>query len=107
MQDQKIRLQDAPIYSDFAEDEDFAELIEFYVSTINDKKEEIRTLFQSGNLQELKSKAHQMKGSAGGYGFSALSELGAELEQACGSEDVVIVAEKVAVILDYLDRISL
>ncbi|VAX38982.1 hypothetical protein MNBD_PLANCTO02-1101 [hydrothermal vent metagenome] len=107
MQNQEITLDNTPIYSDFAEDEDFAELIEFYVSTINDKKEEIRTLFQSGDLQELKIKAHQMKGSAGGYGFSDLSELGGELEQACRSEEIVIVAEKVAAILRYLDRISL
>jgi len=107
MQDKLITLDDEPVYSDFAGDEDFADLVEFYVSSMDNKKEEIRTLFQSGDLKELKSKAHQIKGSAGGYGFHGLSALAAELEQACHSEEMVVVTEKVTAVLHYLDRIHI
>jgi HPt (histidine-containing phosphotransfer) domain-containing protein len=61
-------------------DADLADLIPGFLE--NRKKElvELKALLQAKNFASLKSIGHKMKGTAGGYGFMRISELGKEIE---------------------------
>jgi CheY-like chemotaxis protein/HPt (histidine-containing phosphotransfer) domain-containing protein len=62
-------------------DESFAQLVELFVRELGEDVEALRKLFASGQLEELKRLAHQLKGSCGSYGFPELSRHAAELER--------------------------
>jgi HPt (histidine-containing phosphotransfer) domain-containing protein len=70
-----------PIYSSLADDPDFACLVEMYVDEMPERMEQLRQLFQVGDWRELNRMAHQMKGSAGGYGFDPITPFAARLER--------------------------
>jgi HPt (histidine-containing phosphotransfer) domain-containing protein len=55
----------------------------------------------------LRSRAHQLKGAGGGFGFPQLSALAAELEQACRSSDPGKIAEALEAVVGLLNRISI
>ncbi|RMF43540.1 MAG: Hpt domain-containing protein [Planctomycetota bacterium] len=72
----------APIYSRFADDPDFGELIEYFIGEMPQRMESLRTAAERRDFETLRELAHQLKGAAGGYGFDIISERAAVLEQA-------------------------
>lgn len=68
------------IVSEFAGDRDMAELVELFVGEMPGRVEAIRTAFGSDSLETLKRIAHQLKGSAAGYGFPTIGEAAGKLE---------------------------
>jgi HPt (histidine-containing phosphotransfer) domain-containing protein len=72
----------APIRSEFADDEDMAELVEFFVGEMNDRIASLEAAASSGDLTQLATLAHQLKGAAGGYGFPGVSDVAGALEKA-------------------------
>lgn len=74
-----------PIYSELAGDPDFGELVELYVQEMPDRIALLEASLASGDRQTLRRTAHQLKGSAGGYGFPAVTQPAAALEQAVDS----------------------
>jgi histidine phosphotransfer protein HptB len=95
-----------PIRSTFVDDSDFAELLQQFAETIPEKRATVRELQQRGAVDELRVWAHQLKGASGGYGFPALSEAAAELEQSCKAPETGRIAEAVDRVIDYLNRIE-
>jgi len=75
-----------PIRSEFADDEDMAELLEFFVGEMSDRIAALEAAASSGDQAQLATLAHQLKGAAGGYGFPAVSDVAASLEQAVKHE---------------------
>jgi HPt (histidine-containing phosphotransfer) domain-containing protein len=75
-----------PIISSFASDPEMLELVEIFVSEVPDKVDRIRNCESSQNWDELKRAAHQLKGSAGGYGFDALTPIADQLERSLQGE---------------------
>jgi len=71
-----------PIRSEFADDEDMAELVEFFVGEMSDRIAAIEAAVNAGDTDRLATLAHQLKGAAGGYGFRVVSEVAAALEKA-------------------------
>jgi two-component system sensor histidine kinase/response regulator len=59
-----------------------------------------------GDLQSARVIGHGIKGSGGGYGFSALSDIGRNIEQAAASEDADGVKRQIAILEDYLRRLE-
>ena len=59
------------------------ELKKDYIATLPEKIENIRTLWQAGNLEELHSEYHKMKGTGRTYGIPEVSQLGEALETLC------------------------
>ena len=49
---------------------------------------------------------HSMKGSGGGYGFDALTEMGAAIESAARSSDAAAIATLIAELDSYLQRVE-
>ncbi len=96
----------SPIYSDFADDADFAELLQMFGDVIAERRSLLEKAYQEQDWNELKSLAHQLKGAGGGYGFPGLSQVAKGLEQACKDEDQAAINLGFAEIVDYLSRIS-
>lgn len=72
-------------------DPDIAELIPWYKSFIREELEAIKTGFHAGNVQEIRVKAHGLKGSGTSYGFEEITKTGGDLEQACINGDMEMV----------------
>jgi HPt (histidine-containing phosphotransfer) domain-containing protein len=49
---------------------------------------------------------HNLRGSGGGFGFQALTDIGAGLEQAAEARDVAVSREWVGELSSYLDRVQ-
>jgi HPt (histidine-containing phosphotransfer) domain-containing protein len=105
MIDRTLRSDSGPIRSSFADDGDFAELLQQFAETIPEKRQTVRALQQKGAVEELRVWAHQLKGASGGYGFAVLSEAAGELEQSCKTAHSQRVSQAVDRIIDYLNRI--
>ncbi len=66
----------------------------------------LRSAAEQGDLETLRSLGHALKGTAGGYGFDELTDLGAMLETRARAGDRAGASEVVGRIADYLGRID-
>jgi HPt (histidine-containing phosphotransfer) domain-containing protein len=96
----------APLRSEYAEDQDFRELLEAFVEAFPDKRRSMADLFRGGRIDELGRLAHQLKGSAGGYGFPELSTAAALVQDACHDRDAARVEQALNDLLDMLARVE-
>ena len=94
------------VYSEFAGDPDFRELLEMFVATVPEKQSALREHFSAGRIEQLRILAHQMKGAGGGYGFGGLSTRAAALEEACRTEEHAAIASALSELLAYSERVS-
>jgi histidine phosphotransfer protein HptB len=83
-----------PIYSTLAGDPDLGELVEMFVAEMPDRIDALETESRNRDWPQLTSAAHQLKGAAGSYGFSAITPYAARLEAAAreGSQEEAILA---------------
>ncbi len=70
------------LYSSLGADPDLGELVELFVAEMPERVATFRGLFARQQWEELRRAAHQLKGAAGGYGFSQISPCAARLENA-------------------------
>ena len=70
-----------PIYSRFSSDPRMSEIISQFATALLDRSQEMAVAMASEDIDRLSRLAHNLKGSAGGYGFDSISEAAAELEQ--------------------------
>ena len=63
-----------PLFSDLAGDEDMLDLLESFVSQLPNRASAMTAAFESGDVAQAKVLAHQLKGAAGSYGFTPISE---------------------------------
>ncbi len=94
-----------PVYSSFASDPDYRELLELFVTTMCQRKTELANLFSAGDIDSLRVQAHQLKGGGGGYGFLGLTEAARHLEAACRADDLTVIRERLDELIDYIDRL--
>ena len=66
------------LVSDLAGDLDMADLVEEFVSELRTRAEAIEQACAEENLDTLARLAHQLKGSAGGYGFPTITQAARE-----------------------------
>jgi HPt (histidine-containing phosphotransfer) domain-containing protein len=70
------------VYSSLAADPDLGELVEMYVQNMPERINALETQARDRDWQQLTRTAHQIKGSAGSYGFSVITSSAARLESA-------------------------
>jgi CheY-like chemotaxis protein len=71
----------SPLVSELASDPDMHEAIDRYVARLQSTADGLASLIGRDAPQELQRTVHQMKGSAGGYGFPDITTAAARLEQ--------------------------
>jgi PAS domain S-box-containing protein len=82
--------QDGPegaLESAYADDPEMTELIGEFVARLADQVTVMRQALTHGDHERLRRAAHQLKGAGGGYGYPALTEAAAAVEQAAKGGD--------------------
>ena len=69
-----------PQYSEFANDEDWRELLEGFVATIPTRIASIRQATLASDSDRVKTLVHQLRGSCGSYGFHHMTPIATQLE---------------------------
>lgn len=70
------------LYSTIGNDPDFQELVALFVQEMPDRIQKILNHLQQGDREGLFYLTHQLKGSAGGYGFPPISLAAAQVVEA-------------------------
>lgn len=73
---------DGRLVSTFATDPDMQELVGVFIEELGSHIDKIQSALSSGQLDEVRSIAHQLKGAGGGYGFMPITEAALTLETA-------------------------
>ena len=105
--DLSIRVSGAVVRSTFADDAEFREVLEPFVMSALQKRQELQLLWSENRLAEMQKLAHQLKGCGGGFGFPNLTPLAAAAEQACRSADPAAVESRLPPLLNFLGHMSL
>lgn len=66
----------------------------------------LETALHQNDLKTIHGIGHRMKGDGGGYGFDAISAIGAALEQAAAREDRNAILRYTAELVDFLARVT-
>ncbi|HEX8876608.1 MAG TPA: Hpt domain-containing protein [Phycisphaerales bacterium] len=69
-----------PLRSTLASDPDMVELVQEFVQELPNRAATLESLLTASSFSDLRRLAHQLKGAAGGYGFSPISESAAKVE---------------------------
>jgi PAS domain S-box-containing protein len=84
----------------------FAHLVPSYLESCRNGVIEMRNAVDRVDFAALKGLGHDISGSGGAYGFSAISEIGASLQQAAENSDGEVTRQWIAALSDYLDRVQ-
>ena len=66
----------------------------------------LETALQGNSLAQIQIIGHRMKGDGGGYGFDAISTIGAALEHAAAREDRSGIRRHTDELIDFLTRVT-
>ncbi len=72
------------LHSSLAADPDLGELVDLFVAEMPNRINAMETQAESGDWEQVRRTAHQMKGSAGSYGFDVITPSAARLEHIAG-----------------------
>ena len=99
-----------PIFSEYANDADMAELVESFVAELPKRIEAITSAVSQSRGTDLKRLAHQLRGTAPGYGFPSIGSAAAVLEdlmrQAPATADLSAFKTQVDDLIDLCTRAS-
>jgi CheY-like chemotaxis protein len=88
-------------------DPDLADLIPGYIEKRRLDIEKLAGLLAAEKFDDMRSVGHKIKGSGGGYGFTGLSEIGAQLEIAAKASDASAFQTALDRLKDYLQRLEI
>jgi CheY-like chemotaxis protein/HPt (histidine-containing phosphotransfer) domain-containing protein len=75
-------LKETPIFSSMADDESFTDLIDAFVVELPEKVGRLEGAFSRNDVQALTNIVRILKGEGGAYGFQAITDTAAQVEQA-------------------------
>ena len=87
-------------------DPELADLIPGFLENRRKDVAAMLTSLDTGDLQTVRILGHSMKGSGGGYGFDAITEIGGALEQAASSADREEIRRQIGELSTYLDQVE-
>ena len=87
-------------------DPDLADLIPGFLENRRKDITAMLAALDRGDFETVRILGHSMKGAGGGYGFNAVTEIGAALEQAAKNQDRGTVRALVDGLGAYLDRLE-
>jgi HPt (histidine-containing phosphotransfer) domain-containing protein len=95
-----------PVRSEFADDPEFRELLVEFAAAMPERRDGLIGAYRTGEYDLLRTRAHQLKGAGGGFGFPRLTEMAAALEKACVEHEPVGIAEALEQVVRYVNQIS-
>jgi HPt (histidine-containing phosphotransfer) domain-containing protein len=87
-------------------DRDLEDLIPGFISNRRRDTERIEAALEQGDFDAIRIVGHSMKGSGGGYGFDAITDLGARIEKAALDLDSGAIAAVNRELRDYLQLVN-
>ena len=87
-------------------DPDLEDLIPGFLDNRRKDIAAIQEAVGRGDFETVRVLGHSMKGAGGGYGFDAITDLGAALEQAAKSKNTDAIRLSVGDLADYLGRVE-
>jgi len=95
-----------PLYCEFADDPDMLDLAQMFVDELPERIDALSQAFDKQDQSLLKDLAHQMKGAAGGYGYTPITDAARSLEGLAASDDsdVQQVQDALASLTDLCQR---
>lgn len=94
-----------PLVSELAGDPDLQQLVDEFVWKLPGKADAMQKELARGDIATLTHLAHQLKGSAGGYGFPAISDAARHLEQtAKATKDLEAISDHIRELADLCRR---
>ncbi len=96
-----------PFVSTLSNDPDMRELVELFVMELPQKIGVFESLLEDDNWARLKHVSHQLKGSAGGYGFDCVTPFAARVEQAIEGDhpNLELARSRVLELIEVLRRL--
>ena len=102
-----VQNKKGPITSALAGDPYMRELVQQFVEALPKRASQMQDHLAARDIEALARLAHQLKGSAGGYGFSTITDEAARLEQiAKTSKELEELEKRVREIADMCHRAS-
>ncbi|HYV31372.1 MAG TPA: Hpt domain-containing protein [Candidatus Binatia bacterium] len=86
-----------------------SEIAELIPGFLQNRRKDIAAMLdavQRGDFETVRVLGHSMKGAGGGYGFDAITEIGAALEQAAKERNGAEIRSRVNELARYLDRVE-
>ena len=90
------------LVSELADDPDMTELIESFARGLPAQAQRLEDALDANDREAIRRLAHQLKGSAGGYGFPTITEAAARLEQVAREGETI--AQALADVCDLCRR---
>ena len=87
-------------------DPDLADLIPGFLDNRRKDISAMRAALAQNDYETIRTLGHSMKGAGGGYGFDAITDIGAALEQAAKDRNPEAVRRGVSDLAAYLDRVE-
>jgi HPt (histidine-containing phosphotransfer) domain-containing protein len=87
-------------------DPDMAELIPLFLANRHDDLAAIDAALRRADHALIRRLGHSMKGTGAAYGFDAITEIGAQLEQAARDEDAAAIRRWTDELTAYLARVE-
>ena len=87
-------------------DADLEDLIPGYLQNRRKDADAIGEALEKQDFEAIRVLGHTMKGTGGGYGFDAITDIGRALEEAAKSRNVQAIRQEVAALLDYLRAVE-
>jgi HPt (histidine-containing phosphotransfer) domain-containing protein len=87
-------------------DPDLEEIVPGFLENRRRDVQTLETALQQHDLAQAHTIGHRMKGDGGGYGFDAISLLGAALEEAAAREDWDTIRRHTDELADFLARVT-
>ncbi len=83
-------------------DPDLEDLIPGFLQNRRNDIDAVSAALAAGELDKIRVIGHSMKGAGGGYGFDAITDIGASMEEAALAEDPDAIKGCVGQLEDYL-----
>lgn len=88
-------------------DSDLEDLIPEFMELRRKDIISINKALEEGDYKTIEILGHSMKGSGGGYGFDAITEIGKVLEIASREPNDQEIKKQVALLSDYIERVEI
>jgi HPt (histidine-containing phosphotransfer) domain-containing protein len=89
-----------------AVDRDIIDLAERFLNNRRGQAQEWIEAVETGNDPVLLRLGHEIKGTAGAFGFHALADLGEELEEAVSADDLAHAEDTLERMIAFLERVT-